>query len=149
MAAEPNNALFDIAMPDKLQREIEDLLSRLDDLPSGRPIRARVTQGVSGAVRGFASLFTGLRLPRVSLGQVLLAGIALIIIGYVLNPGDASVTRIVIVAGIVLFLGAFVLSLRRQSRPPEKRWRGVPMELGGSRAGDRLRSWWDRWRTRR
>ncbi len=136
-------------MPDRVQREIEELLDRLDHFPSRRPISSRLTQGVASAVRGFPSLFRGLRLPRPSLGQLLLAGIALIVIGYVLNPGDSSATRIVIVAGIVLFVSAFFLSLRRQSRPPEKRWRGVPMELGGPRAGDRLRSWWDRWRTRR
>ena len=136
-------------MPDKLQREIEELLDRLDHFPTRRPVWSRFTGSVSGAVRSFASLFRGLRLPRISLGQILLAGIALIVIGYVLNPGDASVTRIVIVVGIVLFLGAFILSLRRQSRAPEKRWRGVPMEMGGPGSGDRLRSWWDRWRTRR
>jgi len=139
-------------MADKLQREIEELLDRLDHFPTRRPIWSRLAEGVSGAVRGFASLFRGLRLPHISLGQILLAGIALIIIGYVLNPGDASVTRIVIVVGIVLFLGAFLLSLRRSAyggRAPEKRWRGVPMEMGGPGTGDRLRSWWDRWRTRR
>ena len=139
-------------MSDRIQREVEDLLAKLDELPSRRPLRLRIRDGVSRAVRTLGGFFSGLRLPRISLGQILLLGIALIVIAYVANPGSASVTRIFIVVGVVLFLAAFILSLRRSAyggRPPEKRWRGVPMEMGGTGTGDRLRSWWDRWRTRR
>ncbi len=136
-------------MSDRIQREVEDLLAKLDELPSRRPLRLRIRDGVSRAGRALGGFFSGLRLPRISLGQVLLLGIALIVIAYVANPGSASVTRMFIVVGVVLFLAAFILSLRRQSHPPEKRWRGEPMELGGTRVGTRLRSWWDRWRSRR
>jgi hypothetical protein len=74
---------------------------------------------------------------------VLLIGIALIVGTWVLIPGS-DIARWLIAGGIVLFIGAFIFSLRRQSRPPERYWRDKPMDVhGGSR------SWWDRWRNRR
>jgi hypothetical protein len=81
--------------------------------------------------------------PALSAGHVLLIGIALIVGTWVLIPG-ADIARWLIAGGIVLFIGAFIFSLRRQSRPPERYWRDKPMDVhGGSR------SWWDRWRNRR
>jgi hypothetical protein len=83
-------------------------------------------------------------------GQVLLLGIALIVIAYVFGDslGGASLVRLFIIGAIVLFIGAFVFSLRRQSasRLPERRWRGQPMDLDEARGPG---SWWDRWRSRR
>ncbi len=128
-------------MPDRLQREVEDLLARLDKFPPRKPLWKRVRDSVSGSLR---SARGALRLPALSAGHVLLIGIALIVGTWVLIPG-ADVARWLIAAGIVLFIGAFIFSLRRQSRPPEERyWRDKPMDIhGGSR------SWWDRWRNRR
>lgn len=136
-------------MTDRLQREIDEILARLDSITPRRSLWWRLRRRLSGMVTGLGRGLQGLRLPRISLGQVLLLGIALIVVAYLLNPGGASVTRMVIVAGIVIFLGAFILSLRRQSRPPEKRWRGQPMELDDPGVGGRFRSWWERRRGRR
>jgi hypothetical protein len=62
--------------------------------------------------------------------------------------GSESLVRFVIIGGIVTFLGAFIMSLRRHSssRLPEKRWRGEPMDLN---SGGDSPSWWRRWRSRR
>ena len=77
-------------------------------------------------------------------------GMALIVIGYVFGDslGGASLVRLFIIGALVLFIGAFIFSLRRQSasRLPEKRWRGQPMDLDEARGPG---SWWDRWRSRR
>jgi hypothetical protein len=127
-------------MPDRLQREVEDLLSRLDKFPPRKPLWKRVRDSLVGSVRrvGGAVHFSAL-----SAGHVLLIGIALIVGTWVLIPG-ADIARWLIAGGIVLFIGAFIFSLRRQSRPPERYWRDKPMDVhGGSR------SWWDRWRNRR
>jgi len=78
----------------------------------------------------------------------MLLGGALIVIAYVFNVGDSFTNRLLIGIGLGLFFLAFLLSLRRSGRVPEKRWRGQPMELQPS-MGDRLRSWWERWRSRR
>ena len=139
-------------MSDKLQKEIEELLARLDTFPPRRSPVARARDAVARAFRGAVLWLHGLRLPHVSPGHILLLAIAIMVVGYVAQPGGDAVTRYVIASGIVLFIAAFVLSLRRSAsggRPPEKRWRGEPMELGGRGAGGRLRSWWGRWRGRR
>jgi len=139
-------------MTDRLQKEIEELLSRLDTFPPRRSPVARARDAIGRPLREAASWLRGLRLPHVSPGHILLLAIAIMVVGYVAQPGGDSVTRYVIVGGIVLFIAAFVLSLRRSAdggRPPEKRWRGEPMELGGPRTGGRRRSWWGRWRSRR
>jgi hypothetical protein len=128
-------------MPDRIQREVEELLEKLDSFPPRRPWWSRARDSVAGF---FGNLGRRLRLPSLSAGHVLLIGIALIVIGYVLLPGGSDMTRWLIAGGIVLFIGAFIFSLRRTSRPAEKYWRDKPMDLhGGSR------SWWDRWRNRR
>ena len=105
---------------------------------------------LAGVLDSVGRAFGGLPRPRVSVGQVLLVGIALIVIAYVFGDsiGDASLVRLFVIGAVVLFIGAFIFSLRRQStlRMPEKRWRGQPMDL--DEAGGRG-SWWDRWRSRR
>ena len=139
-------------MSDRLQREVEELLARLDTFPPRRSPLARARDAIARPFTGAARWARGLRLPHISPGHILLLAIAVMVVGYVAQPGDAAVTRYVIAGGIVLFIAAFVLSLRHSAygaRPPEKRWRGEPMELGGPKAGHRLRSWWGRWRSRR
>jgi hypothetical protein len=127
-------------MPDRLQREVEDLLAKLDTFPAKKPWWKRARDSVSG---WFGSLGRGLRFPALSAGHVLLIGIALIV-GAWLILGGTDLAKILIAGGMVLFIGAFIFSLRRQSRPSEKYWRDKPMDVhGGSR------SWWDRWRNRR
>jgi hypothetical protein len=127
-------------MPDRLQREVEDLLSRLDRFPPRKPLWKRVRDSLVGSARRVSG---AVHFPALSAGHVLLIGIALIVGTWVLIPG-ADIARWLIAGGIVLFIGAFIFSLRRQSRPPERYWRDKPMDVhGGSR------SWWDRWRNRR
>jgi len=128
-------------MPDRLQREVEDLLDRLDKFPPRKPLWKRARDSISGSLRSAGS---ALRLPSLSAGHVLLIGIALIVGAWVLIPG-ADIARWLIAGGIVLFIGAFIFSLRRQGQggSTQKYWRDKPMDVhGGSR------SWWDRWRNR-
>ncbi len=134
-------------MSDRLHREIEDLLSKLDTLPPPRRrFWARARDSVWRTLRRFSDR---IRLPSPSAGHVLLFAIALIVIAYVALPGGSDVTRWLIAAGIVLFIAAFIFSLRRQSRPPEKYWRDKPIDLRRQGHHDRSRSWWERWRNRR
>lgn len=129
-------------MPDRIQREVEELLAKLDTFPPRRPLLARVRDSFS---RGFQRLGS-IRLPSVSAGHVLLIAIAVTVIGY-LALGASDFGRWIIAGGIVAFIAAFIFSLRRQSRPAEKYWRDRPMDLRRS-SDPRGRSWWDRWRNR-
>jgi hypothetical protein len=130
-------------MSTKLERDIEEVLAKIERFPPKRSLRRRVWGRVAGALASVPR-------PRVSVAQVLLLGMALIVIGYVFGDslGGASLVRLFIIGAIVLFIGTFIFSLRRQSasRLPEKRWRGQPMDLDEARGPG---SWWDRWRSRR
>lgn len=137
-------------MPTKLERDIEEVLAKIDRFPPRRSLRSRIRRRLGGAFGGPGRAIASLPRPRVSVGQVLLLGIALIVIAYVFGDslGGASLVRLFIIAGIVLFIGAFIFSLRRQSayRTPEKRWRGQPIDLDEPSGPG---SWWKRWRSRR
>jgi hypothetical protein len=133
-------------MPDKVQQEIEELLARLDHFPPRRSLRSRIRDALVSPFRAIRRL-RGIAWPSISAGHVLLLAILAIVVAY-LAGGESDVARWVIVGGILLFIAAFVFSLRRSGtggHPPEKLWRGQPMDLRRPRG----RSWWDRWRSRR
>jgi len=139
-------------MSNRLQREIEELLAQLEEtLPPRRRPLARVRSAAIAPFNSVRRWLRNLRLPHISLGHLLLLGIAIAVIAYVLGDSidNPPLVRILILSGIALFVAAFVLSLRRQSRPPARRWRGQPMDLGSSKVGSHGRSWWSRWRHRR
>jgi len=136
-------------MPDRLQQEIEELLARLDTLPPRRSRWSRIRGSVGGAFGGVARGISSIRLPHINPGTLLLAAIIAIVVAYLFDRGDSDITRWVITGGIVVFIVAFILSLRKHSRPPEKRWRGQPVDLRGPGVSSRLRSWWGRHRTHR
>ena len=54
----------------------------------------------------------------------------------------------VLVAGLIIFVAAFIFALRRPAPHVEKRWRGQPLEIRQPGIGERLRLWWNRWRSR-
>jgi hypothetical protein len=127
-------------MPDdKIQREIEDLLSRLDDLPAERkpiPMRRRSRQ---------ASSFVGGALANLSVRHVMIASLALIVFGFVAKKAYPDFGQWTLIAGVLLFVTAIVLSALNRGGPPapasEKRWRGQSMNLTGPTLGDRVRAW--------
>ena len=88
-----------------------------------------------------------MKLPSLSAGHVLLIAIAVIVSAWILLPNGSGLGRWIIAGGIIAFIAAFIYSLRRQSKPPEKYWRDRPLELRRS-STPRTRSWWDRWRNR-
>ena len=134
-------------MPDRIQQEIEELLARLDTFPPKRPLSARIKYGISGFFRSIGNAVSSIPIPHLTAGHLLLIAIAMIVVAFMIG-GGSDVVRWVIIGGFVLFIVAFVMSLRRHSRPEEKLWRGKPMDLHGPSVGERLRSWWRR-RSRR
>jgi VIT1/CCC1 family predicted Fe2+/Mn2+ transporter len=136
-------------MSSKLERDIEEVLAKIDRFPPKRSLWSRVRRRLGDALDRVGGAVGGLPRPRVRVGQVLLFGIALIVIAYVFGDSlGGSLVRLVVIAAIVLFIGAFIFSLRRQSasRLPEKRWRGQPMDMDQPHGTG---SWWKRWRSRR
>jgi hypothetical protein len=133
-------------MADRLQQEIEEILGKYKKFPLREPfwrrIRRRLSRWLSSVGQWSAS-----HLPRITVGRVMLVGIVLIVAAY-FGIGDRSITQIVLVAGLILFVAAFVLALRRRPPHVHKRWRGEPIDLDEPGVGTRLRSWWGRWRSR-
>ena len=124
-------------MPDRIQREVEELLDRLDKFPPKRPLSSRISNAVTAPFRSVSRSVRGLSLPSISAGHVLLAAMVIIVVVYVAG-GSGGLWRWIIAASILMFIGAFVWSLRRNSRPTTKYWRDKPMDLHdrGSRRDD-------------
>jgi high-affinity Fe2+/Pb2+ permease len=134
-------------MPDRIQQEIEELLARLETFPPKRPLSTKIKSGISSFFRSIANAISSIPVPHLTAGHLLLIAIAMIVVAFMIG-GGSDLVRWVIIGGFVLFIVAFVMSLRRHSRPEEKLWRGKPMDLNGPGVGERLRSWWRR-RSRR
>ncbi len=137
-------------MSSKLERDIDEVLAKIERFPPKRSLRSRIRRRLANILGGAGEALASIPRPRISIGQVLLLGIAVIVIAYVFRDaiGSRSLVRILIIGGIFTFIGAFIFSLRRQSasRRPEKMWRGQPMDLDRSGGSE---PWWKRWRSRR
>jgi hypothetical protein len=128
-------------MSSKLERDIEEVLAQVDKFPQPsrlRRLRRHLSNAVGAAGVAIASLpGRGQRRPGPAAG----AGPHRHRHVFGDSFGSQSIVRLFIISGIVLFIGAFIFSLRRRSssRLPEKRWRGQPMDLrpGGA-------PWWKR-----
>lgn len=138
-------------MPSKLERDIEEILAKLDTFPPRESSWKRARRRLVAFFGDIGRALPRLSLPRVSIGHVLLLGLLLIVVAYVFGGslGSPSLVRLFIIGGILLFVGAFIFSMRRQStsRLPEKRWRGEPMD-NLDQPHD-TEPWWKRWRSRR
>jgi len=133
-------------MSNRIEREVEELLTNIERFPPKKPLSRRIKDTLLAPFRAVGRTLGGIHLPNVSPGHVLLGAVILIVIAWVAGDGS-DFSRWVIALGILVFIGAFIWSLRRQSRPSQpKYWRDQPMDLGGGGDG---RSWWDRWRGRR
>ena len=127
-------------MPDRIQREVEELLDRIDKFPPKRPLSSRISRSVKAPFQAINRSLSGIRLPSISAGHVLLAAMVIIVIVYVAG-GSGGLWRWIIAGAILMFIAAFVWSLRRHSRPPPKYWRDKPLDLHdrGSRRDPRDR----------
>ena len=138
--------------PDKVQREIEELLDKLDNfVPEDRLAskirkRRRDETGPGPLERAWK------RVSRVSLGQAMLAGLVLILIGLAFGSRLGSFDRPVIIVGLILLGGAFLLSvINGDSRRTiagggrqEKRWRGQVIDYSEPSTASRIRDWFRR-----
>ena len=131
-------------MPDdKIQREIEDILSRLDAFVPEESVASRMRRRSSDAAAAFGRAIIE-PLARISLRQVMLTALILVIVGFFAIREHPLFGRWVLIAGVILFLTSFALSFFSRggrAAKEEKRWRGRPMELDEPSLADRLRAW--------
>ena len=126
-------------MSKRIQREIEDILGQLDDLPDRPSLIVRLSKTVTSQVHGLADLLG--HLPKPSVGKLMLAGTALIVAGWVADPGSTAVYWSLMGIGASLLGLGVLLSFRRTARPIEKRWRGQPLDLDQGQEGHGRSLW--------
>ena len=130
-------------MPDNLEREVEEILRKLDKfVPEEGPLtrtRRRMGQAASDFLNAVLA-----RLSRISLGQVMLVAVMLIVAAFLFGRGNPLLARWVIIGGFILFFTAFVLSLRGGLSRDERRWRGRVIDLSQPSLANRLRDWLQR-----
>lgn len=136
---------------DKVQREIEELLDRLDNfVPEERlvsKIRKRRKQDAGPNI--FERVWA--RVGRLSLGHVMLIGLGLLLVAIFFDGPLGGFSTWVMFLGLFLAGGAFILSvINRDSRRtlaggrPEKRWRGQVIDYSEPSTTNRIRDWFKR-----
>jgi hypothetical protein len=139
--------------PDRFEREIEDILNKLDHFPKQGP-GDRLHRAVSGRLSGWQRAMA-LRVGRLSVSQIMLTGIVLILIGYFFRVALPGVWYYLVIFGLILFFTSFLLSFLGAGRGAGGRqvyWRGRPAQSyysSGPTLGERLRDWWRRRQGRR
>jgi hypothetical protein len=127
-------------MPDELEREIEEILSKIDKFPKESAFGRLRRRSVNRFRRWRRHLAP--RLPRVSLGHVMAAALLLIILAYAFR--SSAFGRYAFAVGLVLLFSAIAVSFFTARRPKQKqgkRWRGQVVDLSGPSLADRVRGW--------
>jgi hypothetical protein len=138
--------------PDRVQREIEELLDRLDTfVPEERLIskikkRRQATAGPNAFQRARASFSR--RFSRITLGHVMIAGLALLLLSSFAPGLFYGHARTAMLIGLILTGAAFVLSVfgwdsRRTitGGAPQRRWRGQVIDYAEPTRASRVRDW--------
>jgi VIT1/CCC1 family predicted Fe2+/Mn2+ transporter len=133
-------------MSDRLRQEIDEILSKYEKFPLREPLPRRLRRKTAELTRAVGRLLAA-PLRYVTAGRLMLLGVILILAAY-FSWGGGSLTQSVIIAGLIVFALAFLVSLRRRSPQIEQRWRGRPLDLQEPGVGARIRAWWERWRGR-
>lgn len=133
-------------MPDdKIKREIEDILNKLDefvpDESATEKVRRRSTGAASSVVRAIFAPLT-----RISIRNVMLMALVIIVIGFLAMRIHPIFGRYALIAGVILFTTSFALSFfnkSNESTPPafEKHWRGQPIDLNEPSLPNRIKAW--------
>jgi hypothetical protein len=124
-------------MPDRIEREIEEILRKLDKVT---PQQARRQARRVGQPFGAAQSWLAHRLARVSLNQVMVWSLLTFIIAFFLRgiPGASWI----MIGALIVFGTSFLLSKAFTSQTQsQKRWRGQPMDLSGPNWPNRLKAW--------
>jgi hypothetical protein len=139
---------------DRIHREIEELLDRLDNFVPEERLATKIRNRARRPNADNPSALDRVRarIRRISLGQLMLAGFVLIIASWFLSGPLGSFTPWLIGLGLVMTGTAFVLSIARGAGgsrtlggSAEKRWRGQVIEYStGPSAAERIRNWFRR-----
>jgi VIT1/CCC1 family predicted Fe2+/Mn2+ transporter len=122
-------------MPERYQREIEEILKQSGDL-GGKERERKAPQSIWRLVlRSFGRSLGG-RAWSISPGRVMLAAAVLLLLAFVLRFSASGLVAPLAWAGLLLFIVGYAMFFLRPAKV-EKHWRGRSLEED---------SWWNRFR---
>ena len=130
-------------MADRIEREIEEILKKIDKFPEGsRQPKNRPARSSGGSPRRPAGKSSSW-LSAVSMRKIMMWALVAVVVAFFLRgiPGGYWL----LIGAIIVFVTAFILSTRSSgpvSNVPEKRWRGQPLDLSEPSWPDRFKAWW-------
>jgi len=127
-------------MPDQLQREIEDILNKLDEFIPEQKAPSRIRKRRGTTMAALKGRIGGGVVSRVSAGRLMIASLVLIFVAFAFR--SSAISRYSMIAGLSLLGLTIVISFIANRRPgTEKRWRGQVIDLSGPSFIDRLQGW--------
>lgn len=127
-------------MPGRMDREIEEILARSEEVltsQSRKPRKSRRQGSSRWSLPGWTTLGGSF-----SPGRVFLAGGALLLTALILNVAGVGSWAFLFWPGLILFVFAYALFFVRSGSSPELHWRGRPVDYGGPPSlWQRLRRW--------
>jgi hypothetical protein len=129
------------AVPEKYEREIDDILRKSSFSPPRGPGRP------PGWKTGFASEWQR-NLTSLSPTRLLAFGLVLALVGYVLREFAPSLGATVSLIALVLLLSGLALSMSRRSSQRSRNWRGRSLDgpSAGAELWQDLKKRWQNWR---
>ncbi len=147
-------------MSDRLEREIEEILDKIEHFPTPESRRARARKRYFrrlGAAIGERQRALASQLGRISISQVLLISFLMILGSLFLRRALGPASTWILVAGVILFVTSFAIMVFSRGSGggggsnSSQRWRGREIQTGYPQDSPlaRLRRWWDGRRARR
>lgn len=143
-----------MADPDRLEREIEEILGKIEQFPTetrGRRARQRALRQLGGAISN-RQRAAARQLARISISQVMLLSFLIILGAFFFRRMSPLAMDWLLYAGIILFVSSFAILIfgGGHHRSTEQKWRGRTIRYDtGPTFSQRLRRWWDGRSTRR
>ncbi len=135
-------------MPNRIEREIEEILTKLDEFVPDEPRSQRLRRRAGSAAGGMRGRFRGLT-RGISGGHVVLGAAILLVVAMVLRGSYPEIARWLTYGGLAVIFVAIFLSIRPVRRKRQQYWRGEPIEFTRRHSPlTRARIWWRRNRKR-
>lgn len=127
----------------RFDRELEELLASLGELPERERPRGRWQRRLRAVLYRWQETVAGLRWKGIATEQLMLAGIVFIVLAYFVRLASPVLAGWIGLLGVLLFFGAFALAVAGNRRRRPERWRGQVVSFGQARVPwiERVRRW--------
>jgi hypothetical protein len=133
-------------MPSRIEREIEEILTRMDGFVPREPRRRRWSRRLTALARRIRGRLRAATAGLTGGHAVLAAALVLVLATFVIRPFAPLLARWLTYGSLLVIFGAIFFSIRpmRRGYPSTRYWRGQPVDLRGPGPLLRLRMWWRR-----